>query len=251
MDTKNVSTYYFLGRLSPSSACSSFRVDNLQIGDGLVFEVIYDGVSIWKAGVEEDFHSMRSQVLGAFEIIINTFIFLTGDNLGFSLQEWIEAKEVVADKNVVGFIVHKRVLENKADPQSNESQAWRKAGQFYEKINLSFNHRIALNDHKNALNTINTDDCFFYAYRCLENVCRSIAQPADGEIKAAHWNQMHNVLETSFDQIKPLKDAADAVRHGDLSAAQLISARQSKDQMIQIAVDVMKKEFVRTFQGLI
>lgn len=62
---------------------------------------------------------------------------------------------------------------------------------------------------------------------------------------------MHKKLGTSYANLKPLTEAAKAVRHGNLSSQKLNNAIQNKDKLIKSAVEVMRKEFKRAFPGLI
>lgn len=69
-------------------------------------------------------------------------------------------------------------------------------------------------------------------------------------MKSEYWSEMHKILGTSETTIKPLTEVAEKVRHGNLSHPLLIQARKNRDQIINIGIDVMRREFKLKFKGL-
>jgi hypothetical protein len=251
MKKKEISTYYFIGRLSPAEFCTNFNPGEIHLGNGLVLDIFQDGISIWIPGTRENFDAIRSMVVEAFDITITTFMFITNLKLNFNLQSWVEAKGIVSKKNIIGFIIPPGARRINPNRRSKYSALWRRAGRFYLKIKESFHHKIALSDYKNLINTYG-DDAFFFAYRIVEDIRRTVTHHlGDGLEKEKYWREMHNILGTNKSQIDPLVKVAEKVRHGEVDAQVVIEARERRDQIIKIALEIMKSEFKRSFRGLI
>jgi hypothetical protein len=251
MEKKEISTYYFIGRLSPAEFCTNFNPGEIHLGNGLVLDIFQDGISIWIPGTRENFDAIRSMVVETFDITITTFMFITNLKLNFNLQSWVEAKGIVSKKNIIGFIIPPGAKRINPNRRSRVSASWRKAGKYYLRIKDSFYHKVALKDYKNLINTLD-DDAFFYAYRVVEDIRGAVTQHLpDGLKKDKYWEEMHKVLGTNKGQIDPLVRVSEKVRHGDVHSQVVIEARKRRDQIINIALEVMKKEFKRTFKGLI
>jgi len=242
------STFYFIGQLSPEDLCIKFHPGEIKLGNGLILDIYQHGLAIWIPGTTQEFSKLKSQALEAVEIVLNTFMLITGGKLNFRLINWVEAKGVVSKKNTIGFIIsHPKIIHRKE--RSRHSSAWRRIGKHYLRIKRSFYHRIALRDYNNCMNS-STEDAYFYAFRIIEDIRAATTQHLPkGLKKKDYWDEMHKALGTNESMLKPLTDVSESVRHGDLKNKSVQKA--NKDVLRQIAVDVMKKEFKRTFKGLI
>lgn len=247
----NKSTYYFIGRLSPIEFCTKFNPGEIHLRNGLVLEVFWDGIAIWIPGTAKKFDILRPKVMDAFEIIIATFILLTNIRVNFTLQSWVEAKNCVSKSNIIGFIIPPGTKLSTPNQKSRPSTAWRRAGKYYLSIASSFYHRLALKDFKACISSYG-DDAFFYAYRVVEDIRRAVTghMPDDLETKK-YWAEMHKILGTSKVQIDPLTDVSKKVRHGAVNDPIVKRARKNKDKIINIALAILKKEFKRSFKGLL
>lgn len=251
MKRRPISTYFFIGRLSPAEDCSKFHPGEIRLDKNWMLDICRDGISIWIPGTRKSFDELKPAVLDAFDIVINTFMLITGERLDFNFQNWVETRGIVSKSNMIGWIVSS--FASKATPKKRNkfNVAWRKVGKFYPKILANFYHRMALRDFKSCI-TISGDDAFFYAYRIVEDIRRAVTiNLADGLPTDKYWEEMHSILGTSKKQIDPLTRVAKYVRHGDTKSHIVRGARRRKKQLIEIALSVMKKEFKWTFKGLI
>lgn len=245
------STYYFIGRLSPVEFCTKFNPGELHLGNGFVMEVFWDGIAIWISGTAKTFDVLRPQVMNAFDVVISTFILLTNNRINFTLQSWVEAKKCISRNNIIGFIIPPGTKISTPNPKSRPSVAWRKAAKYYSKIEKNFYHRMALKDFNNCINAYG-DDSFFYAYRVVEDVRRAITgHMKEGLDTKEYWKEMHRILGTTKGQIEPLTRVSEKVRHGEINHSIMKNARKNKEKIVNISIAILKKEFKRSFKGLL
>ena len=244
MQNSQGSTFYFIGRLSPSTWCKNFNPGELHFGDGYVLDVFQELVSIWVPGTDQPFEKVRNQALEHVDTCVSLFSFLTNKNIDFRITNWIEAKETDSQKNTIGYFQGKENIPRAPSKKNKDNIVWRKISKDLWKVEDSFFHKAALKDYKNFKNA-SGDDAFFYAYRILENIRRAATNGSD------EWNKMHKILGTKEAQIKPLTDVSTKVRHGEFNCGILLEARQRKEEIVNIAIDIMKLEFKRSFKGLI
>jgi hypothetical protein len=251
MANEKISTYYFIGRLSPPIHCRYFNPGEIHLKNGFVVDVFNELICIWVPGTEESFDKLRSSVLEAFDIIITVFIFITNKKLAFQLAYWVEAKEVISKKNIIGYIVPTGEKLISPSRKGKYAVAWRKAARFYLKIEDSFYHKMAIKDYKNCISSLG-DDAFFYAFRIIEDIRRAATRNLpEGLDKKKYWEEMHKILGTSENSILPLTEVSEKVRHGELDSSIVINARKKREEIINTALDVMRKEFRRSFRGLL
>ena len=109
--------------------------------------------------------------------------------------------------------------------------------------------RQALKDYVSALND-SGDDAFFYAYRAVEAVCRSVSSPKN-ELQASDWRRMHAALGTSKSTIDPLTNVAKEIRHGNVTGKALAKARKSRTVVLTIARKVIAKALMKRYRGFL
>jgi hypothetical protein len=65
------------------------------------------------------------------------------------------------------------------------------------------------------------DDTGFYCYRAIESLRHHCAatHSLTGREKAAQWAKFREVSQTTLDEITPIKEAADGLRHGESDGA--------------------------------
>lgn len=240
------STYFFIGSLSDYSA--KYNVQEFPLANGFVLEVLYDGISIW-GDTDENFGDILPKIKETFNIIVAAFVFKTKKPLRYTLKNWIETKEVIARKNMIGWFLNPFASRKHYPKKSKYNTAWKKAGWLYNNLSRgNNNHSLALKDYHSAI-TDTSDDALLFAYRSIEDICRSVT--GCDEIKRQAWQKMHRILGTSNTLIKPLNEIAKKIRHGDKNHKIVIQARPKRDELINIAHTVIEKEMRRTFPRFI
>lgn len=236
------STYFFIGKLSDHTA--RYQVQQEPLVNDFFFEVFLDGISIW-GSTDKDFRELLPEVKEIFNIIISAFVFKTKKPLSYTLQSWVEVKELVATKNVIGWLFPPFSPLIPRPERSRLNTPWKKAVWFYNNQSRgNNNHLVALKDYRSAI-TDTSEDAFLFAYRSIEDVCRAITR--SDEIEDSEWRQMHSILKTSRPTIDPLKKVADKVRHGDKNHRVVVQAKTNRDSLIDIAHKFIKREMKRTF----
>jgi len=236
------STYFFIGRLSDHTA--RYQVQQKPLINNFYFEVFLDGISIWGSS-DKEFKKLLDEVREIFNIIISAFVFKTKKPLSYTLQNWVEVKEFVDTKNVIGWLFPPFSPLKPHPERSRVNTSWKKAAWFYNNLSKgNNNHALALKDYRSAV-TDTSDDAFLFSYRSIEDICRAVT--GCDEIEAPEWREMHRTLSTSKHMIDPLKEVADKVRHGNKDHIIVAQARSNRDGLVDIAHEVIKKEFERTF----
>ena len=128
---------------------------------------------------------------------------------------------------------------------------WRRVAKFFPNISESFYHKLMLKDYYNCIND-SGDDAFFFAYRILEDIKEAI-NLEKGITDEKDWHELHRALNTDEAFIKPLTGIATKVRHGNLNSSVVLAARRKnrRQKILNIAFDLMKREFKRKFTGFL
>jgi len=179
-------------------------------------------------------------------VIVSGFAFRTGTPISYTLKNWIEAKETIARKNMIGWILTPLALKEHYPARSPKNTPWKKSAILYNQLYKgkgNNNHILALKDYRSAI-TEKSENAFLFAYRSIEDICRAITGYDDVD---KHWGDMHSVLGTSKKLIDPLTKVAKRVRHGDISNTVVRRAKKKKGKLISIAYKVVEKEMKRTF----
>ncbi|GEM_PF-5563590 len=247
MTNHEPSTYYVIGKLSPEDDCRDFNPGEIAIGDGWILDIFHAGISVWKAGERQSFGDVKQLMLDAMETAVVCFNLITDLKLKFTNQSWLEARGVVSKTNVIGWFMPRMDSRWTFDTKAEVNDIWRRIGPFVFPINASFYHKMALRDYQRCADTAG-DDAFFYAYRMLEDVRRAATNKFDAE---NNWREMHDNLGTSEKDLEPLTDVSTKVRHGQVHDQIVKDARGKRDELLKLGIDVLKKEFNRTFPGLL
>lgn len=238
----NISTYCFIGTLSARSA--KYNVQEFPLLDGWKLEVFLNGIAIW-GHTNNKFDEMYPMIREVFSIIVAAFVFKTKKRLSFSLQNWVETKHVSARENVVGWILDPFANRKHYSERSPRNNVWKKSAWLYNnRASGSNNHILALKDYYSAIMD-SGDDAFLFAYRAVEDICRAIT--GCDEIRNQHWKAMHARLGTSETLVQPLTKVAKEVRHGNLTHQDVLQARPMKDTLLDIAHEVIEREFKIVF----
>lgn len=247
MPRSKKSTYYFIGTLSDQS--SRYFVSNLRLADGFFLEVVMDGISIW-GSTYKDFKQVRAQVENTLDVIVSGLAFRTGTPISYTLKNWIEAKETIAKKNMIGWILTPFAFKEHYPARSPKNTHWKKSAALYDNLckgKGNNNHILALKDYRSAI-AEKSENAFLFAYRSIEDICRAVTGCDDVD---GHWEYMHSALRTSKKLIDPLTKVATKVRHGDVDNSIVRRAKKRREKLISIARQVIEKELKRTFPKFI
>lgn len=234
------STYYFIGSISDKS--SGFQVQDVKLKDGIEFSVFLDGIVVKKTS-DDSFDILRNGIKNSVEILISTVVLQTKKSLTFSWQSWVEAKETEVLKDVIGwFGISEVQFKNLKTQRSPINTSWKKAAQFYNLLSKgNENHILAIKDFRAAIADTGPDS-FLFAYRAVEDICRSIT----GKDPQDSWKKMHSTLQTSENFIKPLTNVSECVRHGDINND--IVKNANRDNLLEVSRKIILLEFKRTFK---
>lgn len=232
------STYFFIGKISESNC--KYQVQNMSITKDYVFELYLDGISVW-GSTKKPFIDVRAEITKILDTIISSVVFKTSKPISYSLQNWVEVKEQIALKNIIGWFMTRGHIVDVKPTRSPINTSWKQAVKYYQILSKSnSNYSIALQDYYKAI--IDTsDDALFFAYRAIEDICRAVSELDNTEDKA--WDKMHIILKTKESDIEPLKKVADEIRHGKKNTKIIQSARKRKNKLIQISHSIIEKAF--------
>jgi len=241
------STYFFIGRLSDPG--SRFQVQDAQLGGGLKLAVFWDAIVISGPTVDS-FAALRPRVQKAFDLTTAAYVFKSKSPIDCRLENWVEALNVSTDGVVGRFLRPSQPPPPIAPTRSPVNTPWRLAARLnrlYVASKVTENHVLALRDYQLAV-LDPSDNAFIYAYRAVEDICRSVSGQPD--IDAPAWAVTNNTLNISQQLTDPLRLASIAIRHNvqsTVAQANLATARASRTQTIDIAHQVIAKEMARTF----
>jgi len=209
------STYFVIGRLRPAEYCANFNPGELDFGDGWILDVYYDLICIWSADVSHGFQELLPGIREKFHLVTDLFAFRTERLISYELQNWVEARDTESRKNMIGAFLGDESTGSRPRRNSRPNVSWKRAAQKADKINSNPQLRLAIKDYVAALRDPG-DDAFFFAYRAIENSCRSISG-VTGQCESSDWTRMHRLLGTSKRSIQRLTDTAKDIRHGAVS----------------------------------
>jgi len=257
MEMPGNKTYYFTATLNPPDYCHKFNPGELYLGGGYRLDIFFNGIAIWNPSIEAEYEIVSPFVYEAFHTLVAAFLFREHivynkiyNKLSFTVNRCIEAMNIKAEHNLIWTLDYagKMYTPNK-DALPNVT--WRKVAKFFPMINLSFHHKIMLKDYYNCINDPG-DNAFFFAYRIIEDIRESV-NSEKGINKEGFWPEMQKALNTTQAFMKPLTDVATRVRHGNLKSSIVVEARKKdrREELLNIAFHLMKKEFKRKFHGFL
>ena len=257
MEKKGNKTYYFVATLSPAEYCRDFNPGELNLGNKYRVDVYFNGITIWNPNLKAKFTKVFPIVKDAYDVLISTFMFREYIvskrifKLSLSLQRCIEAMNVKVESNLIWTLDYPGKIYTPSI-KARVNVSWRRAAKFHQKINGSVNHKIMLKDFRNCIIS-SEDNSFFFAYRIIDDIRRAINLEKNGFDDERNWDDLHKSLETNLNFMLPLIEVAKDVRHGNLNSELVIKARSRnrKNKIINIAFDLMRREFERKFPGFL
>jgi hypothetical protein len=213
----------------------------MKVGGGWVLDICYTLVSLWNPHVRLPFGAIKPLAREYLSLLVDLYSFHANTLLSCKLVNWVEAREVSARENMIGVFMGSNSIKISRDRRNPQNRRWRKVAKIFPSVLGQPHLRLAIKDYVNALRD-EGDDSMFFAYRAVENVCRSITG-STGQITPAQWTQMHATIGTDKDLIDPLLGAAKQVRHGNITSAQLVAARNRRDRLVAVSRDVIVRSF--------
>ncbi|MBI2327392.1 hypothetical protein HYU92_03640 [Candidatus Curtissbacteria bacterium] len=237
------SSYFFVGKLSDNSV--NYQVQEAKLTNNFTLEVFLDGIAVW-GYTKKGFDDLKDEIKEILNLLIAAVSFQTKKPLSYFLNNWVEAKEVKATKNIIGWMMPLFKQINPKTRKSPINTPWKKAVWFYNNLSKgNNNHSLALKDFHSAISDA-SDDAFLFAYRAVEDICRAIN--GCDEIEDKHWQKMHHDLGTTKKMLDPLTRVATKVRHGNKNHKSVIQARSNRYNLLQISHNVITQELKRTFK---
>lgn len=245
------STFFFVGTLSPDSDCVDMQPGELSLGEGWTLDVCYSLISIWNPAVTGSFDEVKRFAADAIDLLARLVSFRWKRNLLVRLEDWIEVKGVVCEKNVIGRFVgdwnrHPRRPSRSNNPRVNVH--WQRAAKAFSHFNESAPDRLAVKDFTAALRE-SGDDAFLFANRAVEDLCR--AYSPNGKVDKQGWNRLHADLGTTRQGIQRLVDAATSIRHGDRNSDAIRVARTNRRQALDSGRAILMARFRKHIKGFV
>lgn len=240
-----ISTYFFIGKLSDSTA--TYNVLEEMLPNDFRLEVFLDSLYIWGT-TDKPFDKLLPEIKEIIRTLTAFFIFQTDKPITCTLTNWVEAKDVNANKNMIGWFVPGQTVSTKPSKRNAKiNKPWKLACWYLRNQKKgNKNHRLALKDYSFAKLDFG-EDAFLFAYRALEDICRAVTGKDD--TNDASWSDMHKKLKTNRQTIKPLQELSELVRHGKTTDKKVIKALKHKDKYLKIARNILYIEFRNTFNN--
>lgn len=254
MEKKGNKTYYFVATLNPAEYCRDFNPGELYLGNGYRLDIYFNGITIWNPSLKFNFIKVWPFIREAFDIVLSAFIFrehIVSNRifkLSISIQRCIEAMKVKADSNLIWTLDYPGKIYT-PNTKSRVNVTWRRAAKFFPRINKNINHKLALKDYLSCIRD-SSDNAFLFAYRILEDIRRAINLEKNITDEQS-WINLHQLLNTTRSFIEPLTEVSEKVRHGNLNSSIVIKARGKRKEILNIAFELMKREFRRKFPGFL
>jgi len=241
------SGFWFHGRLLPG-ADAHFYVTEEAIGDGLMLEVLWDGIALWsRPDLEPPQPSWRDairspeQAARMLRLISGAYGLLTGDVYEARLTGWVEAKEAKWGDTVVGFSVE-RFNPHGPGRKGRTNARMATAAKLAVAASRAPGTRLALLDLY-ATPQAPDDDAFFYAYRAVEDLARHYGGGDEGQ-KAWDALHAHCGYRDGKKRLKPLTDVRQAIAHGNESDPAVVYARENRGTVLNLARYTLARAFV-------
>jgi hypothetical protein len=240
--TRRASTYFVIGTLSPEADCLAFNPGEMRLGtSGWVLDICYTLVSLWNPRIRRPFGSIKSLAREHLSLLVDLYSFHSNSLLSFRLLNWVEAREVSSKQNMIGVFLGTESVKVSPNRQSEQNRRWRKVARMFPDVVAQPNLRLAVKDYVAALRDA-SDDSMLFAYRAVEDVCRSI-RPVAGKIMDADWQHMHSTIGTKKPVLDPLIRVATQVRHGNVASRAVTRARGRRKKFLAISREVLVRRF--------
>jgi hypothetical protein len=215
-------------------------VQQARAARGVHVEVFVDGLAVWSkpgatlARTVEDARDLMGLIAAAYTIH-------SGTALDFTLSGWVEATRATFDGTMVGFAVP-RGHSPSMNPQGERSRNMAAAIDLAVAVLDRGPWRLAVRDvHAAHLALVsNSDDAFVFAYRAVEDLAHAVSPTG-----AKSWPHLHAHLgttETRFKRrTKALREARDAVAHGDMHHRALTEARPRLENLVRLARSIVRE----------
>jgi hypothetical protein len=237
------SGFWTHGRLSPYSA-TRFNVQQASAAPDVKIEVFADGIAVWSwpgatlARSVEDARDLMGLVTAAYTV-------RSAFPLDFTFTGWVEATHASFDGTMVGFTVprgHKPDMDESGKRSRHMAAAIDLAVAVFERGPW----RLAVRDVHAAYLALATrsDDVFVFANRAVEDLAHAVSTTG-----RKSWSDLHTHLgttETNFKRrTKALREARDAVVHGDANGPALVAARPKIKALVGLARSIVREAIAR------
>lgn len=233
------SGFWAHGRLAPYNA-TRFNVQNVEVVDFVWVEVFADGVAVWSKSSATLARS-NTEARDFMSLIVAAYTIRTGIALDFIFTGWIEATKATFEGTIVGFVVP-RGHRARMDPNSRRSDDMRAAIALAATAHDQGPWRLAIRDVHAAYQALaaRSDDAFVFAYRAVEDLAHAVSPTAakDWAALQRHLGTTESVLKR---RTKRLRDARDAVVHGDANHAALVAARKTPARLVGVGRSMVRE----------
>lgn len=235
---RRASTYFIIGTLSPEADCLAFNPGEMPLGNsGWVLDICYTLVSLWNPRIRRPFGRVKSLVREHLSLLVDLYSFHSNSVLSFRLLNWVEAREVSAKQNMIGVFLGTEAVKVSPNRRNEQNRRWRKVARIFPDVIARPHLRLAVKDYVAALRDAG-DDSMLFAYRAVEDVCRSIRPVAD-KIMPADWEHMHTTIGTKKHVLDRLIKVATQVRHGNVTSRAVMRARNRRKKLLAISREVL------------
>jgi hypothetical protein len=229
------SAFWFYGRLHPAARVPPFQAEEVEVVQGVRLEVIWDGIGVWSMPGTRSFKSPR-EASELFGLVAGAYALLARSSFTVSSDGWVEARKASLDGSILGFQAQQMTSAEQVRKDSEESVCLRAACETAVVLRAHPNYRLAIADVHGALRAPGSD-AFFYAYRAIESVARATAEGSGSE--DADWAGFHRRVGIDPDEgkekLEPLRQARNALAHGDPDAQVIHDAERKRERLIDLA----------------
>jgi hypothetical protein len=239
---RRASTYFIIGTLSPEADCLAFNPGELPLGkSGWVLDICYTLVTLWNPRSRQPFASIKSSAREQLGLLVDLYSFHSNRLLAVKLLNWVEARDVSAKQNMIGAFLGTEAIKVSSNRKNEQNRRWRKVAKVFPYVVNQPHLRLAVKDYVAALRD-EGDDAMLFAYRAVEDVCRSL-RPIAGQFTSADWQHMHTTIGTRKDVLDPLIKVAKQVRHGNVTNKAVSAARRRRTKLLAVSRETILRRF--------
>jgi hypothetical protein len=233
------SGFWAHGRLAPYNA-TRFNVQNVAVAPDVWVEVFADGIAVWSkpqavlARSVEDARDLMSLITSAYTV-------RSGIPLDFAFTGWVEATRASFDGTMIGFTVP-RGHKPHMDAHSKRSRDMALAIDLAVAVFHLGPWRLAVRDvHAAHIASMSrSDDAFVFAYRAIEDLAHALSSTGKKS-----WPDLNAHLRTTkprfLRRTKALREARNAVVHGDEHDPALVAARPRRTALVRQARSIVRE----------